>query len=228
MFYHRGPDWYHGQFDTAQSGSVSVDMTPSYVRDLKAHDRIHAYNPDAKIILCLREPLTRAFSHYWHNKKKSDFQYSFESVFKNYDLFNSWVQTGFYADHIERYLTLFDRKHIHVQLFDDLEHNPQGFIQDTYRFMGVDDTFLPETIGKKVNEAKTKKSKFRQNVEKNLRKLRLYRVVDLMNAMDGDNREHLEGVDAVVLAQLHDIFDAEITRLEKLLDINLSAWRNVN
>ena len=75
-------------------------------------------NRAAKIIVCLRNPVERAFSHFWHERKKKKYNFDFSEVLRTYDLFSSLLEPGFYAEHIERFLGYFPREQILCQLFD--------------------------------------------------------------------------------------------------------------
>ena len=75
MFYPRGRGWYAEFFADAKPGQKLIDPTPSYIRSPLAAARIYEENPEAKIVLCLRHPIERAFSHYWHEKKRGRFNF---------------------------------------------------------------------------------------------------------------------------------------------------------
>lgn len=45
---------------------MTMDCTPYYFMHPQAAERISAFCPDAKIIVMLRDPCARAWSHYWH------------------------------------------------------------------------------------------------------------------------------------------------------------------
>jgi len=124
MFYGKGRDWYAGHFDDAPPSCKLFDPTPSYVRSPWAARRIAQENPSAKIVLCLRNPLERAFSHYWHEKKKAHTNLDFASALSNYDCYASWLEPGFLAEHIEQYLRYFPREQLLCQSFDRLESDP--------------------------------------------------------------------------------------------------------
>jgi hypothetical protein len=109
--------------------------------------------PDAKILFSLRNPIDRAFSHYWHEKEKNKISFQFEEVFTNYDLFQNWVETGRYYRYLQHYRKYFNDEHIGVFFFDDLVASETDFITDIYQFIGVDPTFTPSVVGEKVNQA---------------------------------------------------------------------------
>jgi hypothetical protein len=63
--YHRGLSWYRAHFPMGNESSTStLDATPTYLHDLRCAGRAAEVVPDAKILVVLRDPVERAFSHY--------------------------------------------------------------------------------------------------------------------------------------------------------------------
>lgn len=62
--YKRGTVWYSKQFKGTSKTNRLLDATPEYLYYPFVPERIYKYNPEAKIIIVLREPVSRAFSHY--------------------------------------------------------------------------------------------------------------------------------------------------------------------
>ncbi len=67
--FERGEAWYHEQFP-ALGGAISCrgEFCPSYLYSEEAADRIAAYRPDIKLLLCLRPPVEMIYSWYWYNR----------------------------------------------------------------------------------------------------------------------------------------------------------------
>ena len=68
--YHKGLSWYGKYFEQANEQQVVIDPSPTYFRSPVAPKRIADNFPDANFILCLRNPVDRAFFQFWHEKKK--------------------------------------------------------------------------------------------------------------------------------------------------------------
>lgn len=68
-----GLDWYYKQYyDNGEipiSDKVMVDASPTYLHNsyIQTLERIKSSLKDVKILICLRQPVYRAFSHYIHN-----------------------------------------------------------------------------------------------------------------------------------------------------------------
>jgi len=60
---------YHANFRAAKPGQLRGEATPSYMYWQPAPERIARYNPALKIIVVLRNPITRAYSH-WNKERQ--------------------------------------------------------------------------------------------------------------------------------------------------------------
>ena len=65
--YKRGINWYKGFFNHCAPGAIKGEFTPTYLFCPYAPRRIKSYFPNVKIVVCLRDPVERAFSQYLHN-----------------------------------------------------------------------------------------------------------------------------------------------------------------
>jgi hypothetical protein len=237
--YHRGRDWYAGHFPDHSPGRVLIDPTPSYLRCPNAPARIAKENPKAKIIVCLRHPIERAFSHYWHEKKKHRFNFRFEEVLENYDLWSNWVESGFYSRFLQRYLDHFPREQILCQLFDDLSLDTRAFLDAILEFGGLERGFTPSVLDVKVNPALASETQAKVEARKLLASVGLIgtaikvkgalRSVGLVGDADrssgGERIERLIDVDPAVRAELRLACTPEIERVERLMGVDLSTWR---
>ena len=234
IFYHRGLDWYASHFADQDPQAVRVDPTPSYIRSPVAPARMAADNPDAKIVVCLRHPIERAFSHYWHEKKKGRFNFHFSEILENYDLFANWLEPGFYAVHLERFLKYFGRQQVLCQLFDDLEQDPRAFLIQFFEFIEVNPEVVPSVVDTKINQASPAKGELERAAAQVLGNLGLRPFAS--KARQAASRaglvtpqekriERLADVPQDVVRELSKACASEIESLERLLGIDLSRWR---
>lgn len=218
MLYHKGEAWYKSLFD---GQGIYFDPTPNYLRSPLAAGRIAGDNPDAKIIICVRNPIERAFSHYWHEKKKNRFNFTFDEVLENFDLFSNWVEPGLYSVHIKRFLDHFPPEQVKVTLFDDMESSPQTFIRDLFTFAGVDAGFVPSIVDQKVNVAKP-----RQQFGGPFGVIgKARRAMSMLGVMGGPDMESLDDVDERVVEELSVVLEEELRSLEEMLHRDLATWR---
>lgn len=151
--YADGPAWYERFYAHYRGERYAADTTSSYFRDPAVPARLAQHQPEAHILVCVRNPIDRAFSHYWHEKKKNKIAFEFEELFTNYDLFESWVASGFYARHLARYREHFADEQIMVLLQEDLNRDSRAFVRSIFEFLGVDADFVPSVVDQPINRA---------------------------------------------------------------------------
>lgn len=78
--YHaRGVGWYEGQFAGMSAERMACDASP-FMYDHEALDRLAGHIPDARLVAIIRNPVDRAYSHYWHNRRRDREPLSFEDA----------------------------------------------------------------------------------------------------------------------------------------------------
>tara|TARA_B100001093_G_C26845339_1_gene1022509 strand:- start:367 stop:1194 length:828 start_codon:yes stop_codon:yes gene_type:complete len=157
--YKKGEDFYHSYFSDAQYGKVLGEASPGYIVHPKAARRIHAYNPNIKLILTVRNPIDRAYSQYWHKRRNLNIFNEFEYYLKylNFESYkkgsNGLFSRGFYIDYIEEYLKYFSREQLLILDFDELKSNPQGFFNKITSFIGTKDVDYLDASNQNRNKA---------------------------------------------------------------------------
>ena len=234
MFFHKGEAWYHRHFDHKED-AVLYDPTPAYSLSAVAPERIAAYNPDARIILCLRHPIERAFSNYWHAKKKNEINVSFDHVLKSYEYFSWWLEAGMYGTILERWLRYFPREQILVQFFDDIQKDPRAFMQEIYAFADVDTSFMASSLQRKINTAGVKHNFLFRTLRAMAKALRVkellpgrwYRKLksDRAQQIVSRKKEYARGVEDGLYQELLEVVMPDIEKLEQLLNVNLDHWK---
>lgn len=233
MHFARGPEWYERFFPERDASKRVIDFTPSYLRSTWAPRRIFGDNPHAQLVVCLRHPVERAFSHYWHEKKKRTISFEFREVLRNYDLYQSYLEPGFYAEHLERFLELFPRHAILVQHFEHLRRDPGRFLDEFLTFAGLEGDFHPSVLNRRRNTAGPVRRPVQRVVGEATETLlsalpesarRFFLGSRLVRALSG-RREYIEGISPELFEELLVLCEPEIRRVEALLDMELPAWR---
>ena len=65
----KGVDWYSGLFTLKPGQTQAGESTPIYMYDPVVRRRMIDTLPDIKVVITLRDPVSRAYSHYWHTKR---------------------------------------------------------------------------------------------------------------------------------------------------------------
>jgi hypothetical protein len=157
----QGTGWYEDVFAGAGDAIAIGDSTPLYMFYPEAVARMAQVIPDARLIACVRNPIDRAYSHYLHYfqraaRESRTFAEAVEAEMAEPparpEITESplegdprYLAQGRYAEQFETLAEHFPGERIHVVLLDDLESDPVGTIQQTFRFLGIDDSVVPET-----------------------------------------------------------------------------------
>lgn len=144
---------YRELFQGVTNEAAIGEATPQYLYLPKAPKCIRHYIPNAKLIAILRDPAERAYSNFVHRirvgrETLTDFAHALRE--EEVRIHNNWApawhykNVGFYFIQLKRYFDIFDDGQIKVYLYEDFQTNPIGVLRDTFRFLDVDDTFVPD------------------------------------------------------------------------------------
>lgn len=156
-YYHNGIEWYEQFFDY-DNDLIKGEVDETYISCPESAERIHSHIPDVKLIACLRNPIERTFSAYLYFSRMGLINEPFETALDKHR--KILISDSLYYDHLSNYLKYFPSENILVLWFDDLKGNPDKLIEKIYGFLGIDETFEPSSLHKKVNEAKKPRSRF--------------------------------------------------------------------
>lgn len=163
-FYDRGFQWYESFFAVADGKAAIGEISPSYLPDRDAPARAHAYNPDFRIIVALRDPVERAYSNHLHDVRLGHYSgqdLSFEAGLANNPMY---VEQSRYATHLSRWTKYFPSKQIHVLLQEEIRSDPRGAARGLYAFLGVDSGHVSESVADRANESYLPKSENRERI----------------------------------------------------------------
>ena len=151
----RSREEYVALFRDASREIAVGEASPRYLVHPQAAERIHSLIPEAKIIAILRNPIDRAYSAYSMRLRDGKEPRSFAEAVREEESGclrenlewgqNHYLEEGDYVNQLRPYLQRFDRKHIAIYLFEDLEKDPIGFMREVYQFLDVSDEFVPDT-----------------------------------------------------------------------------------
>jgi hypothetical protein len=130
---------FRGVKDESQIGEASL-----YIESAHAPNRIKNELGDVKILAILRNPIDRAYSAYRMRLRTGSVKPDVYEAFKN-PTEEHWVQVGFYYRLLKRYFDIFPRHNIKVIIFERFIKDRVKAMQEIYRFLGVDDSFSPDT-----------------------------------------------------------------------------------
>jgi hypothetical protein len=230
-FYPRGWQWYATYFAEAPKDCRIIgELSHDYLFSELACKRIARDIPFVKLMVCLREPVQRAFSAYLYMVKQGRVRSDFDVAIKEID---ELIDHGCYAKHLERYLDAFDRERIHVAVFDDLVESPQLFFDRICGFLGVEVMELPAKLRENVLPAARPRSTFAAALAKNIgRVVRYIGMPGVVAAIKDSeivnralyvayNSENKPVISQSTEHYLRELFLPEIQRVDDLLGFDL-------
>lgn len=150
-YFDRGYRWYESHFSRDATRALRFENSPSYFHDPRAPGRAHAYNPDLKIVLLLRDPVRRAFSNHLHEIIKGHVDpIPFEDGLANNP---AYIEQGLYATHLARWREAFDPDRILVLFAEEIAADPRTAARTLFGFLGVDETFESAILHERRNES---------------------------------------------------------------------------
>nr|XP_057934218.1 heparan sulfate glucosamine 3-O-sulfotransferase 3A1-like [Doryrhamphus excisus] len=141
--YDKGLEWYRDLMPKTLEGQITMEKTPSYFVTKEAPARIRAMSRDTKLIVVVRDPVTRAISDYTQTLSKKPDIPSFQSLtFKNRTtglIDTSWsaIQIGIYAKHLDNWLQYFPVEQILFVSGERLISDPAGELGRVQDFLGL-------------------------------------------------------------------------------------------
>lgn len=234
-------DAYESLFDGVTNEFAIGEASVVYLNNKKAAVNIKRYVPRAKIIVVLRNPVDRAISSYSHLVRDG-----FESMgslsealaVEELRIQNNWQhlwqyqRLGFYCDALRNYFSLFPREQIAVYTYDALTKDPQGLLTEIYAFLGVDQSFHPDT-SYRHNVSGIPRSRMlhrllmQKSVVKDLLKPFIPKELRLSMQMKITRRNiDARGINVSEAERkyLKDKFRSDILRTQSLINKDLSGW----
>ena len=192
------PDYrdYHVWFDPRPEHKVLFEATAMYMHSRKAPGRIQAYNPDMKIVIILRNPIDRAYSHWNLHRRKGREEAGFIEALERYvqqyqeenNAVGGLLGRASYTEQVKRLWSLFPKEQVLILRNEELREHAHETLGRIFDFAG-----LSPFRFEKFNEGKT--------------------------------AEYEEGMPESARDFLRDFYRDEIVSLEELLGWDCSAWR---
>ena len=153
------PKAYQMLFAGSQSYRAIGEASPSYLCNADAAKRIKSAIPDAKIIISLRNPVQRAYSHYLMEYHAGRESLAFDAAIdadqsrktKGWGISFQYLELSSYAEQVERFIAEFGRDKVLVVLFENLVRDRAQTMREIADFLKIDAEGFPESAFDKVH-----------------------------------------------------------------------------
>jgi hypothetical protein len=233
---------YEALYEGGQEYDFRVDASASYLYEKGCAREIHRYNPTAKIVILLRNPINRAFSAYSHMRR--DFREPLDSFDEALDAeeqryINHWMpiwhyqRMGLYTSQVSEYIEVFGESNVLVATFESFMANREEFFHRLYDFLEVKATsdlvWQSEINSNDSRKPKNKslhlfirnesvvKSIIKPLVPAAIRK----RIIDKVKAVNSGMKVRIT---ANQVERLKKLYNEDVKSLKKLGKVDLSAW----
>ncbi|CAH9056762.1 hypothetical protein PSECIP111854_01858 [Pseudoalteromonas sp. CIP111854] len=196
--------WYQSRFSQASSGQLKGEDSTTYICSELAIKRMAKLKPKAKIIIMLRQPSQRVYSHYWHMVRAGRAGYSFEDTLRFQP--HLLLQRSEYSAQLRVLYRYFPRDQVRVILFEDFIVDPKQAIESACLFLELDAKKLPDNaLQTHANKGQTPKF-----LKLHLLKCRIFR-----GAVSNTYRQHFTDKGT---GKSLDLFERIYRRLNPMID----------
>lgn len=214
------------------------ELSTSYLYSSVAAQEIKKEIPGCKIIICLRNPIERAYSHYRMNLwtgNSNEFNFykalvdDFDHDPKVWGNAHLYTEIGMYYQQVKRYLDTFGADQVKIIFTEDMKRNAQQVIRELYAFIGVDPDFVPDT-SRQYNEVYTPKYKNftwflnKSGIRPLMKKLSPRFIKNLLVKVLYKSKSEKGDIPADAKQFLIDKLSGDIRQLSVLLNKDLSNW----
>lgn len=248
--YNKGISWYQETFfNDAQSYPIRMEATPAYLTwSEKTAKRLRDDYPirSVKFALIFRDPVQRAYSHYWHRVRLGHETLSFEDAMQEEssrlaenhdDLYRTgngkfgYFRAGCYGSRLKPFIENFDKENFFFLLQEDLSaDNFQSIITSLQQFLGVDE--IENLTSQRANQASLPRKRCFVSLYRELKHTVLGRMY--RERLNESFRMAIHSylfppisnppIDIDFARKLRLRFFDEIKELEQMIDRDLSAW----
>lgn len=235
--YFFGMNWYKQHFVNWTDEKVGGDISVGYFTLPEAPVRMQKDLDGAslKLLLLLREPVSRALSYYNFRLLSGNAPKSFEKSLEMWYFRNLYIESGHYYKYYQHYLDYFPKERILILLFEEIRQNPRAALRKVFEFLGVEPDYYTEVFDTKENVGRSIRNLalyywlYKTGVffQAKLPRYgnRIYRGLRQFNErFNLSEKRHTWQIDEEVYRQLKEEFKPSNRRLEELSGIDLSVW----
>lgn len=198
-----------------------VDASVSYFAFPETAKKIKQFNPESKIIILVREPISRGFSHYRMDKRMGYSKLPFKDYLDSEKFpfhYHQYIENGLYYKYSSKYIEVFGLENVLIIQLDRLESD----MNKLFSFLGITSNYESYNKESNINSNKTPKNFIAKYLQKNrniVSKLKLIiprSVVKRFDIFLYKEAQH-EVITMEEMGICEDIFKSDQIKLSKLL-----------
>ena len=220
---------YHKLFSQNKKQIIG-EASVSYLFFDEVPNRIYKYNPKAKIIILLRNPIERALSHYLMDFRLGFCSENFEDIIAQPEIFpqyyQQYLELGNYFLQLKRYINVFNENQLSIVFYDDLKSDSQKVMKHIFSFLEIEfqdlDYSIQNSFLSPSNIFVSELYKF-NSLRKIVKSLFPEPFLSLVKSIFFSNNSKPTFSDSII-KQLNAYYKSDIVEVEKLLNKDLSKW----
>jgi hypothetical protein len=189
----KGLAWYEKLWERDDVDVARGEASAHYIGTPDTPQIIQDFLPKAKVILLLRDPVGRAYSHYWEYRKRGYAMPPFETVLDDDPTLRYLLWFSRYHQHVTRFIDTLGGQRLLVLLYEDLRADPAGTYRRVCSFIGVDPEFQPD-FGHEFNPHAEPVSRRLQTLTLTTKRLQLHHLPKVIRRPAGRLRSLIEGL----------------------------------
>ena len=197
--------------------------------------RIHNTLPATKIIISLRNPVHRAHSQYWKNRRQGRetarcfhdaIIEELKDLRKKETSETCWIYNNKYSIHIKHWFTLFPSENIKILIFEEWINDPSKAMRELSFFLNIDSDYILSKYD--IYNAGFREKLpfisyfFDQSYFRRIKETRIGQRIAQWNRISGYPK-----LDFTTHKFVQHIFEPDIFLLEDILSRNLNIWREI-
>lgn len=233
--FERGLDWYYSHFTQIELEQQIGEIAPSYFHSMEAPWRIQQHNPQCKIVVTLREPISRLVSFYQHKKQRGELKPK-TSLSQAISQKKSLYSSALYYFHLSRWIDVFGADNVQVIFFENLVESPIDFAKELCDKLDIKLENTSEDLSRKVNASQVPVNYslcrlVYQSVNL-LHNLGLHKIVKYGKSIGAKKllttqKSEKSQLDSAEFAFAFDLLQEDIMMLETELNLDLSVWKTI-
>jgi hypothetical protein len=239
-YFDRGYQWYERHFEGGEAARACGEYSTSYIYNADAAARAHAYNPEFRLIVTLRDPVARAYSNHLHEVRSGHIT-SADRSFEACEADNPmYVAQSRYAQHLRKWLAHFPAARLLVLFQEEIAVAPAVQAARLYRFLGLDEAHVSPYLHERVNVSAVDRSGVARDAlqgaagalravagERFVRDLRTHPLVKrLRQSNKQDLTELIAPIQDATEARLRGLLADDMRELAQLLGRSELPWRS--